>query len=134
MWICPHCRSPLQVGRQCCEHCGCQLSRLTQLLGNQQVRVERLVSKEAPAPPPLPEPPLKRVASRDHRACRAQAGALSARDPSLCHRLVSTGMVIWRWRRYKLRQYVWTLPELEVQLRFGCTHCNGGTWIDYRWS
>ena len=77
----------------------------------------------------------ERVASRDHGACRAQAGALSARDPSLCHRLVSTGtLVIWRWRRYKLRQYVWNLPEREVQPRFGCTHCNGGTWIDYRWS
>ena len=41
-------------------------------------------------------------------------------------------LVIWRWRRYKLRHYVWTLPEREVRPRLGGTHCGGGTWIDYR--
>jgi hypothetical protein len=42
------------------------------------------------------------------------------------------GLIFWRWRRYKLRHYVWTLPEHEVAPRLGGAHCGGGTWIDYR--
>lgn len=42
------------------------------------------------------------------------------------------GIIFWRWRTYKLRHYVWTLPEREVQPRLGGAHCGGGTWIDYR--
>jgi len=42
------------------------------------------------------------------------------------------GLIFWRWRTYKLRHYVWTLPEREVAPRLGGAHCGGGTWIDYR--
>lgn len=46
--------------------------------------------------------------------------------------VVFLAIVFWRWRRYKLRHYVWTLPEREVRPRLGGAHCGGGTWIDYR--
>lgn len=46
--------------------------------------------------------------------------------------VILLAIVLWRWRRYKLRHYVWTLPEREVLPRLGGAHCGGGTWIDYR--
>ena len=43
MLICPRCRSPLRLGGACCDRCGCHLGRLQQMLGDQQVKVERLI-------------------------------------------------------------------------------------------
>ena len=42
MLTCPRCRSPLRLGGACCDRCGCHLGRLQQMLGDQQVKVERL--------------------------------------------------------------------------------------------
>jgi hypothetical protein len=37
-----------------------------------------------------------------------------------------------RWRRRRLRNSVWLLPEVEVKPRFGAPHCGqGGVWIRY---
>jgi hypothetical protein len=37
-----------------------------------------------------------------------------------------------RWRRRRMRNAVWLLPEVEVKQRFGGPHCGqGGVWIRY---
>ena len=37
-----------------------------------------------------------------------------------------------RWRRRRMRNSVWLLPEVEVKQRFGGPHCGqGGVWIRY---
>lgn len=43
MLTCPRCRSPLGLGGARCDRCGCDLGQLQQLLGDQQVKVERLI-------------------------------------------------------------------------------------------
>lgn len=43
MLTCPRCRSPLRPGVACCERCGGFLSQLQKILGDQQVKVERLI-------------------------------------------------------------------------------------------
>jgi hypothetical protein len=46
--------------------------------------------------------------------------------------LFLTFRIVRRWRRRRMRNSVWILPEVEVKPRFDAPHCGqGGVWIRY---
>lgn len=108
-----------------------QIHRLLVRLSIRLFWLERLLSKPPAvkevmiaSPEPLPE--VKALPEPVPAVSLKKVGWAGAGLAALL------GIVLWRWRRYKLRHYVWTLPEREVLPRLGGAHCGGGTWIDFR--